>query len=1214
MARGTVPAVAGLLVLFVASLPVPAGALHGVSQPEILACGRVVNEVGWALDRVSVMAIGLGPKSVDVQPAASALTGADGRFSVGIYNDVYLFRFQDTLSAPERAGALYLPAARQQVGAQGTAPGACGAPIGLALPNVVLLAPAVGFLESRLTDAAAPGPLPDAQSNVTFAAGSWGGALTDAAGMARLSCPLQLPVRVTASKDHYDDAETAEFSCGKNNGLRALDVWRTAVQVEDETRDADTGETLANVAVLATPRTLAPGAGHPYDFDDESDANGSYNLALPWGDTFDLATSRTGYLPGAAELDLVAGDELDPPPAPLTLVRRSFAVADRVRDLDGNGLPGTKLRFVGPAPLEDAVNVTVVDADGSFSQALRQGQYNLTLELEGKNTRTCSVNLTESGTVTVTPTRCFTLLATGRGALQGRVLDGLVASGIPGVDVTIDSASEPTDATGSYALEPLPGSHDLSFAHAAYNAPPPAARAIVLDEILENGDTSLARGRVTLRATAREAGTGAALAGVDVCAEFRRGDDSVRETVCGRTDATGQRDLAVSWSDHPGLGVGFDAGHYRLTAQRSDEPPLYDFTVCDAGFDVPFAALPLLKDCTLPRVPGVETLAGPFRDAHTGAPVPGVLVEATNAEFPCDGVYTCHATSGSDGIVHLSLAQGRDFTFHASHAAYQAVPDESATAGSPVFNDTELARVRTPIDLTVVDAHTTGLVSGADVEATPTGFTCDPGFGGFTCADQTDDAGSAHLELPWGAFDLRVLNGTYDVEIDMLDNEAAVRFEAAGRTLDIAAADPLRNETLRLLRAPGDPIEGRILDFRGNETPNSTLAAATERDGFTCDPLVHDGPAAGFPDCQLQDRAGPYSLVLPHGTTLDHTWGLDAEAPDHFRETATGVAFGDRVNVTLWPLRFDLIVRPVDALTGKIVPLTLVCSRNVNQSIQALPQPPLPQNDVCFSTLLGVEVVFEDVAWIRGDAAAGDDQTDHFLLRALPGPDHLPLVAVEAAGPADPVVVMPLAPTTPEVNLQVGRIEGRVTDATAGGLGIPLAVVTATSLGSGCPAGVDEFVAATDPTGAYSVLVACTGPFRVSVEDAARLAGRPFYTTASADTDVPAALGFDAATLTPTLDPLASATVDFALDRTLGRLQACVLDPGGVVVAPIVNAGGLLTLAQASGPAVGDPRCFTTPPLPWDTYTLAVAQPACPAVGAGMILPGETLLGFVPCL
>ncbi|MFF8780473.1 S8 family serine peptidase [Streptomyces sp. NPDC015140] len=110
------------------------------------------------------------------------------------------------------------------------------------------------------------------------------------------------------------------------------------------------------------------------------------------------------------------------------------------------------------------------------------------------------------------------------------------------------------------------------------------------------------------------------------------------------------------------------------------------------------------------------TVSGRITDGTTGAPVPGITVEATNATTGARSV-----TSGSDGTYRVSLAPGTyDFSIHGYGYADRTVPGVVLVDGTLLTQDVELTPVTThPVTGAVLDVAGEPL-AGATVEVTGT--------------------------------------------------------------------------------------------------------------------------------------------------------------------------------------------------------------------------------------------------------------------------------------------------------------------------------------------------------------------------------------------------------------------------------------------------------------------------------------------------------------
>lgn len=290
------------LLLLTSAAPIAA---QSTPIGQVVACGRVVNEVGWSIPDATVTVYGAGldnaaenlghlPGSAPVRPLV-VTTDENGAFRLTLIRDRYVFRVIDPLGPthPARGGAAYAPLAeRHEIQDYPVSATHCpGAAHGVALPNLVLKAPGQGFIQARVVDGAAADqrPLPDVDVGLTATLApdeldreSVGPSVrslhthTGADGVARLACPATSgsgnPHSLVFRESDYLDAHRS-LTC-RPAAVAHVDLmlWRRYVTlVVDVSNTTDLGETTpvrtpAPVGVTALPSatvaiTGAPGLG-----------------------------------------------------------------------------------------------------------------------------------------------------------------------------------------------------------------------------------------------------------------------------------------------------------------------------------------------------------------------------------------------------------------------------------------------------------------------------------------------------------------------------------------------------------------------------------------------------------------------------------------------------------------------------------------------------------------------------------------------------------------------------------------------------------------------------------------------------------------------------------------------------------------------------------------------------------------------------------------
>ncbi len=1014
--KGSLSFVLGVCALMILSVPTGQAA-HGSASSDITVCGEIVNEVGWGIDGISIVAIGRGTKSFDHAPPPADLSGEDGSFSFDMLADRYEIVVEDNRSLDERHWAAYLSERFPVAAHLETTPDTCGAANGVDLGEVTLSAPANGFIELTANDAVADAPLAEASASFTFnGLISAAQVQTGADGTARIACPLGTTVDAMVEKTGYDASSVVSTEC--ENGLSTLDadVWRAGVALTGTVHDETTGGVVQDATVQATASLLDPlPSDHPYVLSATTDASGGYELALPWGDTFTLEASATGYEAADPAFVTPTMDDIDPGiPQDFTLDRSTVTFDGQVVDLAGNGILA-RLTFSGDTLGTDLVENS--PSTGDFSVVLAQGSYDLTIESDEKNTRTCSLDIGETGTITLEPARCLTLLADGTGAVEGTVQDAVTGTGI--ADVLVDAGSDETtttDGTGAFAFEVVDGDRTITFNEAGFDELQSSA-SVPLDGFVDLGTLSLDRTSQTLTVTVKDGTDGTLIQGATVCAAS---DDAglTSEACSDPTGTDGATSVEVLWSRLAPDEL--DAGDYKLTGERDDAAPLYDLAVCLTGLDIEPGGASVTCELS-PADEGVITV-GPIVDAHTSKAIEGAIVEAESDDLPesaCAAPYNCEALTGTNGIATLTLPDDtRRYTVTVSHDDY--IDPDSPTdvaVDTTLLSEAALARVASTIEVLVLDAHTGFQVSGAELVATGQGFTCDPDAGTFTCEASTDANGTAQLTLPWGGLDITSLAGTYDEPqgsgILASSTETDVNFlEAAGAVTLAAPSTAATNDDdaeLHLLRAPATPITGTVVDNDAVPVEAATITPEIEGLPFTCQPTDHDATTAPDYGCDgvTTDTTGAYALALPHATDEPYTWTLRANHADPasaYEEQAEGIDDGDVVDFTLWPTQFDLTVLALDASDGEIIPFATVCIANLDQRLDN----PLPVRDqVCQNDAGSAEpIVFEDVGWLRDGPG---DTTDRFLVTASAA-DRIPEVAILELGPNQDQATMRMLP------------------------------------------------------------------------------------------------------------------------------------------------------------------------------------------------------------
>ena len=398
-------------------------------------------------------------------------------------------------------------------------------------------------------------------------------------------------VTVTVTDDAQVDVSFADATDSVREGKTlALDVTADNVGTNTGYRNVSFAvEDATDAVVFEDERELALAAGADRTLDFEwatgtGDA-GTYDVRVSSGD--DAVTRQVS----AYELATVEGRVADPNP-----VSGAMPVEDAV----------VTLRYPDGTEVE-----TTTDASGDFSVAdvpATGETYDVAVAADGYDADETTVTVNSGGV-----TDAGTVRLDGNATVSGTVADAATGQHLDGATVTVTngpaSYEAVTDASGSYAVEDVPGdrTYDVTVTAAGY-APEASASERVGDAATHDFDATLA-GNATVEGAVTDDASGVPVENATVTVTYPN-DDAF--TVENATDEAGE----FSVDSVPGTGN------------------TYDLTVGRAGFEDASASLAVgdatVADAGTVALVGNAEIRGTVSDATFDAGLAGVEVTVSN--------------------------------------------------------------------------------------------------------------------------------------------------------------------------------------------------------------------------------------------------------------------------------------------------------------------------------------------------------------------------------------------------------------------------------------------------------------------------------------------------------------------------------------------------------------------------------------------------------
>ena len=968
--------------IHVVIIAIVSAALIGAASPIIAAqaappqaCGIVSNAAGWPIAGATVTAVteeGGTPVSTD--------TDADGAYALGL-PDVSLYTLHvtppATLVSPhyEANDSTVVNRARAEAGCT-TSPGY--------QRDIQLEAPDQLFVDLTVVDAVDGAAL--AQATVELQGNQQ---TTDSEGHARFACRTDAGQTNLLTVHLEDYLETSvEIACTSDEGPAIAitrGLWRTPIRIHTSVgdaidRDAETqmaapvvGATVEVALPQAACEATAPAAetaqlrsggvstdATPYICSATTDDQGTTTVVVPWDENgWQLSVTESRFAarvrqldvpvaasrPGAPETTPGSGSTAETEASAtriqrvhITLNRAEVTITATVTDAFGAALAEATASFVGPAPLAAFTEVSF--EEGALSATLLTGDYTLTLTSDGKNGRTCSLTVGVGGIASgLTPSRCFSLIAAGKAAVTGHVIDKRTGTTYPDMQVCASDCAEVALADGAFSMEvDAPDTTALTLPR--WTQKNIATADLKVDEWRDVGTFEAERTRTALTVLVTEP-NGDPIEDVPIVAKRINADGTMQAVPTGsnlRTGptgyaTTGASNNALDWT-HPNDGADElgDAVFEIALATTADVDAEFVFTARQNATGIDVIHLTLNYD---------DIISVSVIDGHTGTQVATEVFLKTvgiGSNPKCWGY--CEAATSAEAMTPIAVLGGFDYEVCTKGDDRYVLTCVTASPGDEVAIETIRDMVLTSV--TAVDAHTGAFVTDVTLslvsEDASAPFGCaEFGSTAFTCsAPASGTTGVANLQLPksdGGEYCIQVEGGDATV---VYKNQGTTRLLAESIAVQTSRAcfvGSLPPSEILVARAvvpmaittstpDGAPLAGATVTaapvhagFSLATVPFGLLNAGVH--AFECDAVTN--ATAESPSCTVTtSEDGTASLPLPAAGGLyifnalanaPARWQVEASADGHTTESEAAVDQGASLDFVLEPNAFLVTLR-----------------------------------------------------------------------------------------------------------------------------------------------------------------------------------------------------------------------------------------------------------------------------------------------------------------
>jgi len=270
---------------------------------------------------------------------------------------------------------------------------------------------------------------------------TWDGDLRTAQAMLAVLPGMESAASVQPAADALRASQRADGSWAGDPYLTAVAlcaVWYASQPPIGEVKGIVTDQSTGQPVALATVQLVEDATAST-----SSGADGSFSLSGLSSGTYTLLVTKPGYQINTIPIQITVGQVLDVGAIAIVPSSTTSNLSGVIRNSSGSPLQNVVVTVDTRTALTDATGVYQITG-------LSPGNRTVTATLPGYQTVTAMVNFVAGNSYTFSPT----LYANGQTppttSLQGLVVDATTSSPIFGATVTLNGATQTTDATGKF--------------------------------------------------------------------------------------------------------------------------------------------------------------------------------------------------------------------------------------------------------------------------------------------------------------------------------------------------------------------------------------------------------------------------------------------------------------------------------------------------------------------------------------------------------------------------------------------------------------------------------------------------------------------------------------------------------------------------------------------------------------------------------------------